>query len=122
MPWTLNRVSLIGGTYRGLLVGEGEPPALEMAMGDEVLGHLMQVPVKGAKAKGQWQVEGDIGTGVLTEGTRTVVIRGEGQVLDALTVIAGLGAQDDLRAEVDALRAELALLKAAFRRHVTETD
>lgn len=119
MSWTLHRVSLTSGTYRGLLVGSGEPPALEMVMGTESLGHLGKVPVKGSKT--EWNVEGDIGPGVLTEGTHTVLIRGDGETLDSLTVIAGLGAPDDLRAEVDALRAELALLKSAFRRHVSET-
>ncbi|UWQ21887.1 hypothetical protein [Jannaschia sp. W003] len=119
MDWVLNRTGLAGGIYRGFLRGGGEPPALEMALDDAVLGG-MQV----SAAEGGWRVEGDLGTAPLTEGVRTVAIRvaGGGAVLDTLTVVAGLDAAHDLRADLDDLRVELAQLKRAFRRHVAETE
>ena len=47
MDWILNRAAVTGGTYRGVLTGAGEPPALEMALGGESLGHLTQSPLEG---------------------------------------------------------------------------
>ncbi|WGH77243.1 hypothetical protein [Jannaschia ovalis] len=119
MDWILNRAAVTGGTYRGVLTGAGEPPALEMALGGESLGHLTQSPLEG----GGWQVEGELGPAALTDGTQTVLIRTpDGTVLDRVTVICGLDRAEDLRAELDALRAEVALLKTAFRRHVAGGD
>jgi hypothetical protein len=42
-------------------------------------------------------------------------------VLEKFTLIAGDVLGDDIRAEVDLLRAELDMLKRAFRRHCVET-
>ncbi|GIT92715.1 hypothetical protein JANAI62_30480 [Jannaschia pagri] len=120
MAWTLSRISLIGGSYRGLLSGEGEAPALEMWLDGDVIGHMTLVPL--GEGSGEWQVDGEISAAVLTAGTWTVSIRAEGDILDTITFIAGLDAPEDLRAEVDALRAEVTLLKAAFRRHITQQD
>ena len=44
-----------------------------------------------------------------------------GEVLASFTLVAGVPLEEDLRAEISLLRAELDLLKKAFRRHVTET-
>lgn len=41
--------------------------------------------------------------------------------LGDFTLIAGEAVSDDLRAEVELLRAELDMLKRAFRRHCLET-
>lgn len=120
MTWTLNRVSLTSGQYRGLLVGGSEAPALEMMLDGAVLGPMSVALIEGTT--GQWQVDGDIGRDMLSLGTRTLIIRTGDQVLDTLTVVAGLDAPGDLRAEVDALRAEVSVLKKAFRRHVAESD
>ena len=43
------------------------------------------------------------------------------EVLGSFTLIAGEALGDDLRAEVSLLRAELDMLKRAFRRHCLET-
>ncbi len=115
MSWTLHRLSLTGGLYRGFLTGTGEPPALEMMLGDLCLGHLTPAPVAGG-----WQVEGDMGTAPLTQGTQGVAIRTtDGDLLDIVTVVTGLGAPEDMRAELEALRAEVTILKAAVRRLAT---
>lgn len=114
MGWTLNRIAIAAGVYRGLLVGTGEPPALQMELDGEILGNLTPAP-----AEGGWQVEGALGAQILSDGVATIVIRtADGQVLDSVTVITGLAAPEDLRAELGALRAELSILKRAFRRHV----
>ena len=117
MDRVLNRVSLRGGTYRGVLTGGGAAPSLSAACGDAAL------PVTVAALEGgEWQVEVDLSALRLSEGCQTVVIREGDAVLDALGIVAGLDAmpEGDLRAELDLLRAEVEMLKGAFRRHVRE--
>jgi hypothetical protein len=59
---------------------------------------------------------------VLSDGVQTVVLLDEtGQVLGSLALYAGNLLEPDIRAEVDLLRAELDMLKRAFRRHCVET-
>jgi hypothetical protein len=61
----------------------------------------------------------------LDDGVQTFLIRAadSGETLAHLTIVAGAPLEADLRAEIDLLRAELDLLKRAFRRHVrSETD
>ena len=59
----------------------------------------------------------------LSEGVQTFIIRdvATGEKLQHFTVITGVAMEDDMRAEVDLLRAELDMLKRAFRRHCLET-
>ena len=117
MGWVLNRVSITDGLYRGLLTGEGEPPGLEITLDGQVLGNLTP-----SKVDAGWQVEGELGTAPLTDGAQTIVIREQGgDVLDSFTILCGLGAPEDLRAELGALREEVAILKRAFRRHVAKS-
>ena len=62
---------------------------------------------------------------LLSEGVQTFLIRRKGgpeePVLTHFTIITGVAMEDDLRAEFDLLRAELDMLKRAFRRHCLET-
>jgi len=54
---------------------------------------------------------------------QTVVLRdpATGARLAHFTIITGMPLEADIRAEVDLLRAELDMLKRAFRRHCLET-
>ena len=59
----------------------------------------------------------------LAEGTQTFLFRlaGSEETLAQFTIVTGVALEDDIRAEVDLLRAELDMLKRAFRRHCVET-
>ena len=59
----------------------------------------------------------------ICDGVQTFAIReaASDEVLGSFTLIAGEALGDDLRAEVSLLRAELDMLKRAFRRHCLET-
>jgi hypothetical protein len=59
----------------------------------------------------------------LSEGVQTFLIReaASGDKLAHFTIITGVVMEDDIRAEMDLLRAELDMLKRAFRRHCLET-
>jgi len=72
---------------------------------------------------GDYAVQVPIPADLLCEGVQTFVIRdpASGHKLGHFTVITGVAMEDDIRAEVDLLRAELDMLKRAFRRHCLET-
>jgi len=44
-----------------------------------------------------------------------------GETLNSFSIISGTPLDDDIRVEMDLLRAELDMLKKAFRRHCLET-
>jgi hypothetical protein len=60
---------------------------------------------------------------LLGEGVHSFLIceQSSGAQLAQFSIIAGEAVEDDLRSELSLLRAELDMLKKAFRRHCTET-
>ncbi len=84
-----------------------EVPGVEM-IPDQEGGYVLRVPVpKEAICDG-------VQTFIVSDG-RT------GETLDTFALIAGEAVEDDIRAEIGLLRAELDMLKRAFRRHCLET-
>ena len=79
--------------------------------------------VKPSKQNGTWEVRFNLSPELISDGVQTVLIRDEetGQTVETVTLLAGEALGADLRAEVDLLRAELDMLKRAFRRHCVET-
>ncbi|MFL4469569.1 hypothetical protein ACERZ8_06695 [Tateyamaria armeniaca] len=73
---------------------------------------------------GEWLLEVPIPMSAISEGVQVFVISDalNDETLGQFTLIAGEVLGDDLRAEVELLRAELDMLKRAFRRHCTETS
>ncbi len=61
---------------------------------------------------------------LLSDGVQTFLVRDSVQsaTLAHFTIITGVSMDADLRAEIDLLRAELDMLKRAFRRHCLETS
>ena len=116
---TLTQTRIAQGVWEGVLTGAGEAPRIEalhdgVALpGVEVMalpggaGHAVRVPLPGS---------------ILSEGVQVVLLRLGDDVLSRITLIAGSPLDGDLRAEVSLLRAELDLLKRAFRRHCAETS
>jgi hypothetical protein len=117
---TLTQTRIAEGVWEGLLTGvDGAPPTLEARHQDRVLDGLTVTPVPGAT--GRFAVRLPIPSAVLGEGVQTVLLLAGGQVLLHFTLVVGVPLEDDLRAEISLLRAELDLLKRAFRRHCAET-
>ena len=57
---------------------------------------------------------------LISDGVQTFVVQsGDGQALISFAILAGEVLAHDLRAEIDLLRAELDMLKSAFRKHVS---
>ena len=75
-------------------------------------------------ADGQvWHLRVPIPIDVISDGMQTFLIHDaeNGDRFGQFHIAAGEPLQDDFRAEVDLLRAELDMLKRAFRRHCLET-
>ncbi len=120
---TLTKLRLRAGLWQGALTGVpkgAEPPAIDAV-------HL-ETPVDGVSvtedAEGSFLVSVPVPASCLSDGVQTVLIRdaGTGTTLSSFTIVTGEPLEDDIRAEVDLLRAELDLLKKAFRRHCVETS
>jgi hypothetical protein len=118
---TLTGTRIRAGIWEGVLTGRNEMPRLEVL-------HL-EVPLDGVRVTetagkpGQWAVQVPIPAQALSDGVQTFVVRDAvtSESLAHFTVITGRAADEDIRAEIDLLRAELDMLKRAFRRHCVET-
>lgn len=84
---------------------------------------LDDVEVHETKTEGQWLVQIPIPITAISEGVQVFVIADatDDETLGQFTLIAGEVLGDDIRSEVELLRAELDMLKRAFRRHCIET-
>jgi hypothetical protein len=72
---------------------------------------------------GLWAVSLPIPATLLADGVQTVLIRDDttGETVESFALVSGEPLEQDVRAESDLLRAELDMLKRAFRRHCVET-
>jgi len=114
----LSRLRISGGVWEGVMAAQGGAPELALRHRDEIVG----VPDVRESESGDWLVRFNLPVDRLSDGVQTFVVEDAltGEALASETVIAGVEAGMDLRAEVDLLRAELDMLKRAFRRHCAE--
>lgn len=117
----LTKTSLQGGVWKGVLSGYAETPEVAATHEDTPVSGVRVIP---AGDGGEWLVEVPVPMAAVSDGLQTVLIRDRlnDSVLGSFTLMAGDILGDDLRAEVDLLRAELDMLKRAFRRHCLETS
>ena len=116
MTPTLTQTRLAHGLWHGHLTATEALP-VEAWHGDRRLDGVTVT----AQPGGGYQVQVPLPGDILSEGVQTVLLRVGDVVLSQITLVAGLPLEDDLRAEISLLRAELDLLKQAFRRHCAET-
>lgn len=121
--FTLTKTRMIEGIWEGILTQNKGVTALPQV---QVL-HLDK-PVSGVLVTentqaGHWLVQIPVPVELIADGVQTFVIADErtGDVLGSFSLIAGEPLAEDIRPEVDLLRAELDMLKRAFRRHCLET-
>lgn len=119
----LTKTKMQQGIWEGLLTGaaEGELPKISVThQGAQVpdvtvtllegnKGHALRIPIPPE---------------AVADGIQTLVIADADtdEHLGAVTLLAGEALGDDMRVEVDLLRAELDMLKRAFRRHCLDTS
>lgn len=119
----LSKTRLFEGVWEGVLTAvdeNTEQPDLGVTHLDKPLGELR---LKETGEPNQWSVRVPIPIELIGDGAQTFLIfdRDTGNTLDSFTIIAGDAVSDDIRAEVALLRAELDMVKRAFRRHCAET-
>ena len=70
-----------------------------------------------------WALRIPVPPEAIADGVQVLLIRDveTGETLETVTLLAGEALADDIRVEVALLRAELDMLKKAFRRHCVET-
>lgn len=121
---SLTKASLRDGIWEGILVMEGAeddmPPPLVAQHLDQPVSGLSITPLGEG---GQWAVSLPIPAELISDGVQTFVIADAetGEHLASFSLLAGDALAEDIRAEMDLLRAELDMLKRAFRRHCLET-
>jgi len=119
----LTKTAMRQGVWQGVLIARaGEKDAPEIAVTH--LGNAVEgVTVTAQEVAGRWDLSVPIPSEAIADGVQTLIIADQsGDQLGCITLIAGEALGDDIRAEMDLLRAELDMLKRAFRRHCRETS
>lgn len=119
----LTKIRLRNGVWEGRIYGadlNGMPPPVGVRYLDEP---VEDVQLTENLDDSCWDLTIPIPKRALADGVHTILVFDEtdGEKLGDFCLIAGEVLSDDLRAEVDLLRAELDMLKRAFRRHCLET-
>lgn len=121
----LTKHTLLAGVWHGRMVREdgadGPAPTLSAWYLEKQLDGPVVAP--SSDGTGLWDVQLSIPSEILADGVQTILIRDDasGETLADVTLIAGAPIDQDIRAEMELLRAELDMLKRAFRRHCVET-
>lgn len=115
----LTETRIRNGVWHGILSGGEGVPQIDVRHLDQDVPNVAVEEIEGG-----WDLRIPIPQAAISEGVQTFVIadRISGDVLGDFTLIAGEALGDDIRAEVELLRAELDMLKRAFRRHCVETS
>ena len=118
--WTVTKTQMQAGVWEGVIFGSEDKPSVSVTHMDRELDIAELSP---AAESGSWLLRIPVPPDAVSDGVQTLVVTNSSndQVVERITLIAGDALGDDLRAEVDLLRAELDMLKRAFRRHCTET-
>lgn len=115
----LTQTRIRAGVWEGILTGAA--PALQATHLGRAVPGLEVTPLP--DRPGERAVRLPIPVSALSEGVQTFLITdaASGAVLAQFAVSAGAPLDEDLRAEIDLLRAEFDMLKRAFRRHCLES-
>ena len=118
---TLTPTKLQQGVWQGLIrqSGTGVPQIGVTHLGKDV----PDVQLVEGPGDEQWTLQVPIPADAIADGVQVFVVTDttDGEKLGHFTLIAGEALGDDIRVEVELLRAELDMLKRAFRRHCVET-
>lgn len=120
----LEKSRLREGFWEGLLTGwfgDNAPP-IRVSHPSRAVDDVQLDPVPGET--GSWFLKIGIPIDCLNDGVQTFAIESEetGEQLSSFTIVADEPIDNDMRAEIGLLRAELDMLKKAFRRHCAEDD
>ncbi len=116
----LIKTKLQQGVWEGFLAGAatGVLPKIDVTHQGKAVQDVTVTAVDGGHA-----VQVPVPREAVADGMQTLLITDAdtGTPISSITLMAGEVLADDLRVEVNLLRAELDMLKRAFRRHCVET-
>lgn len=120
--YSISKTRLFEGIWEGIVTAEdpaADQPHLDARFQENSLDNLKLVQV----GDGRWTLRIPIPAHILADGVQTILIQDTmaQETLEVITIISGEAVAEDMRAEMDLLRAELDMLKRAFRRHCLET-
>ncbi|MFC4668778.1 hypothetical protein ACFO5X_09445 [Seohaeicola nanhaiensis] len=117
---TLTKTRLANGLWEGRITGTTARPDIEVTLHDRP---VEGVGITETEESGAWALTIPVPPEAIADGIQTFLIADAASdvTLGHFTLIAGETDPDDLRGEVELLRAELDMLKRAFRRHCVET-
>lgn len=121
--YTLIKTRFKEGIWEGLVTADtpdAPAPDINVTLLDRP---VPDVTVMETTAPGRYALQFPIPREAIGDGVQTLLIsdQSSGDVLESFSIMAGEVLSDDFRSEVTLLRAELDLLKRAFRRHCLET-
>lgn len=117
----LTKTRIRAGVWEGVLTGAKTPPDIIVTHNaKEIDGPVLR---DDPDNDGQFRLSVPIPVELLSDGVQTFLIadKATGDRLAAFSVVTGQPLDEDFRAEMELLRAELDMLKRAFRRHCVET-
>lgn len=120
----LTKLRMVEGVWHGALKHHGRAPDWEPNIEVTHLDFAVDgVEVTQDRVEERWLVSVPIPSDRIADGVQTFVIRDrrEDMLLGSFSIVAGDALAEDIRAELSLLRAELDMLKKAFRRHCVET-
>ncbi len=120
----LTKTRIFAGAWEGVLqtdISQTETPQLQVTYLETTLDGIEVQPLP--DNPGYWHVRIPIPVDSLSDGLQTYLIADAGSLekLGSFSVLAGEPLDEDMQAEIGLLRAELDMLKRAFRRHCVET-
>lgn len=110
------------GIWEGLLTTrDGTAPQLRITHRGKSVRDISISDLAGTP--GQWRLRFQIPSACLSDGIETILITDaqSEEEIGSYTIRSGDAARTDMQAELNLLRAELDMLKRAFRRHCRET-
>ena len=120
--FSVTKTRLSEGVWEGVIKADPKfngTPYLEATYLDQPLDTLKMDDAGG----NSWTLRLPIPKNAIADGVQTILIRDKttDETLEAISIVIGEALADDIRPEMDLLRAELDMLKRAFRRHCLET-
>lgn len=107
---------IAGGVWEAVVTA-AEPPVIEALHGGRAIEGVSVTPA----GSGRYSLRVPIPDWVLNEGVQSILVQAGAARLAVITLVAGEPMDEDIRAELSLLRAELDLLKRAFQRHARES-
>lgn len=119
----LTKTRLIAGAWEGVLTCQGADDSQPLLTVTHLAQPIDGIEVTANAPERSWLVRVTIPAALISDGLQTFVISDarSGEMLATFAILAGDALAEDIRAEMDLLRAELDMLKRAFRRHCVET-